>query len=637
MTSTDKYRIHFDAIALRSRDRPSTGFRLQAQNRPFTLKIMALCRHLPDIVLQQSRERPDKGALWVTDQGCYRALSFQALWNRIQAMAIALSGLSVQRGDRVAILAQNRPEWVIADLAIMAIGGIVVPVYPTLSAEEIAFILNDCQVKAIFTEDAAQDQKIRAQAKELGSLQCVIRMEDGSEAIPGIVSHSFSELAAQGAHVDARQQAGFLSGLEAVSREQVASIVYTSGTTGTPKGVQLTHENFLSNVEDILAALTVTASDSVLSFLPLSHVFERTTGYYTVLAAGGAIYYARSMDTIAEDMAVVKPTVVISVPRLYEKMHARIYGSLSGVKKAVFFWALGVGKQASRLREAHHPFPLILKWKWRLAVRLVFAKIQGRTGGRIRFFVSGGAPLSPELALFFDTIGLLILEGYGLTETSPVIAFNRPDDRKLGTVGKPLARMQVRIAVDGELDVKGPSVMKGYYHRPAETAEAIDSDGWFHTGDIAELDSDGFLKIIGRKKELIVLSNGKKVAPAPLENRLLESRYISQVMVVGEGRNYLTALIVPEFDQLKAYAEKAGITDGHSDAFLASESAQSLYRSVIQEKVSNLARFEQIKKFRLLLTPFSIESKTLTPSLKIRRQEVLRQYHTLIDQMYAEA
>lgn len=557
-------------------------------------------KNLVQLLLQNLNRRPMKQALYVKRQGLYTPVTYQEWFENVKWFALGLTQLAVGENDFIALVSGNRPEWVYADMGIMSIGAVNVPIYSTLTAPEIAYVLQDSAAKIVIVENQDHLDKVLTIASTCPALAHIVTIDRHlKNADP--MCMSMDDVQTLGKQSTSTAYDDYLSHLDRISSDHLASVVYTSGTTGEPKGVMLTHGNFLADVRDILLALPVQESDVVLSFLPLSHVFERTTGYYSVVAAGGSIYYAESMDTIAANMLEVRPTVVVSVPRLYEKMQTRINDSLSGFKKQLFLWATRVAQW-----KGHENRGRSVSWglqiQYWIADRLVLRKVRERIGGRLRFFVSGGAPLSKDIGRFFENLGLLIIEGYGLTETSPVIACNRLDQYKLGTVGKVLPGQEVRLGDDGELQVKGPIVMRGYLNLPEKTAEVLDADGWFHTGDIAEIDSDGFISIVDRKKDLIVLSNGKKVAPQMVEMRLKSDPMIAQAIVCGEGRNYLTALIVPDFPRIRRIKKMAShYSDGdiaHHPKILA------MFQKIVEKKMRGLANFEQIKKFELLTHVF---------------------------------
>jgi len=442
----------------------------------------------------------------------------------------------------------------------------------------------------------------------------------------------------------AEGQAALAQGPEAVRRlsdsvtpETIATLIYTSGTTGVPKGVMLTHANLVSNVRDALLDFEIGPADSAVSVLPLSHIFERMAGHFTLISRGVSVAYAESVDTFAADLAAVRPTIVFAVPRLFERIYARVIDAAvagGAVKRLIFFQARDVALRWARgLVAGTKPSPW-LALQHGVYDRLVYAKLRARTGGRIRFFVSGGAPLNAEIAEFFLGAGLPVLEGYGLTETSPVIAVNRPAHNKPGTVGPPIVNVLVRIADDGEILVQGPGVMKGYLHLPGETAAALEG-GWFHTGDIGHLDTDGHLVITDRKKDLLITAGGKKVAPQPIENALKTSKYIAEAVLIGDKRPYVSALIVPQFEQLEAYARYKGISFVERRDLIKHPAIVDLIRRQVAEHTKELARFEQIKRFELLANEFSQDAGELTPTLKVRRKIVVQRYAREIDALYA--
>ena len=549
--------------------------------------------------------------------------------------ALGLSGLGVGRGDRVALLSPNRLEWAVADYGILLLGGINVPIYPTLLPEQIAYILNDAGARAVVVADEAQAAKVLEIRGQVRSLEAIIQI-DGARA-SGVLS--LEELRAQGATRYAAGAAEIERVALSVAPGDPCSFIYTSGTTGDPKGVVLSHWNIVSNVLAALEIFDISSRDTALSFLPLSHIFERMAGYYTMLFAGASIAYAESIDTVPQNLQEVHPTVMVSVPRLYEKMYARILDTaLAGgfVKKNIFFWAKKTGERWADLRLAHRPVPGGLARSYGIAQRLVFGKLKQRTGGEMRFFISGGAPLAPEIAKFFYAAGLTILEGYGLTETSPVITANTFSAIKLGTVGRTLPGIEVRIAEDGEILTRGPHVMQGYYRNDAATRAAIDADGWFATGDIGELDDEGFLRITDRKKDLLVTAGGKNVAPQPIENMLKQDKFISECVLIGDRRPFIAALIVPNFETLQKYAKRKAIIYTSMKGLINEPRVQDLFSRRVQRYNESLARFEQVRQFRLLDQELTLEAGELTPSLKVRRRRVLEKYADLIATIYPE-
>jgi len=579
-------------------------------------------------------KKPD--ALQYRKDGTYRPISHAEIIERVRHLARGLSSLGVRRGDRVAILSENRPEWAIADFACLTAGMTDVPIYPTIPAEQIAYILKDSGAAAIFVSNQVQAEKIRQIRGQLSALKAVIAFDD----IPGLANMSIGELEKRGRQGENRETiATYREDALTVRPDDVATIIYTSGTTGEPKGVMLTHDNIFSNVQAARKAIPFEGEDTALSFLPLSHIFERMGGHYLMWATGTSIAYAESIDTVPVNLQEVKPTIVLSVPRLYEKMYARVLETaLTGgfLKKKIFFWARGVADRWASERLAGRTPAGMLASQYGLAQKLVFSKLKARTGGRLRYFVSGGAPLAPEINKFFYAAGLEILEGYGLTETSPVIAVNTPANFQIGTVGKPIDGVEVAIAADGEILTRGPHVMKGYYNKPEATREAIDPDGWFHTGDIGEI-RDGFLAITDRKKDIIVTAGGKNIAPQPLENKVKTNKYVAQAVMIGDKRKFPSMLVVPNFDQLEKWAMKRNIIWTDRAQLLRMPTIQAKMEREVATELQGAAHFEVPKKIGLLEHDFSIESGELTPTQKVKRRVIDKNYKTLIDSLYDEA
>jgi long-chain acyl-CoA synthetase len=569
--------------------------------------------------------------------GAWRSLTHQEVVQRVERAGLALKRLGVRRGDRVAILSENRPGWLVADFACLAIGATDVPLYPSLPARQIHYILNDSGAVAIFVSSAPQLAKILEIRAELPALTHVIAMDPDARA-PGVMG--LAELYAMGAEAQAAGEgARFKEEALSARPDEVATIIYTSGTTGDPKGVMLTHDNIWSNVVSALQVLHIGPEDSALSFLPLSHSFERMAGHYTMFHAGTTIYYAESIDTVPQNLVEVSPTVVTSVPRLYEKMYARVLeNALAGgpVKKRVFFWARGVADRWADYRLAGAEPPRVLSWQYGLAQRLVFSKLRARTGGRLRFFVSGGAPLVPEIAKFFYAAGLPIVEGYGLTETSPAICVNLLERLRLGTVGPPLPGVEVKIAPDGEILTRGRHVMKGYYNKPEASREALDPDGWFHTGDIGRLDAEGCLRITDRKKDVIVTAGGKNVAPQPIEGMVKQSKFVANAVMLGDKRKFCIMLVVPNFEHLEAWAKHKNLAYVDHRGLIRMPEVQAKMEREVVKTLHDLASYETPKKLLLLEHDFSIENGDLTPTLKVRRRIVEKKYQRQIDALYLE-
>jgi long-chain acyl-CoA synthetase len=567
--------------------------------------------------------------------GAWRDISTEEFGARVRFAALGLLALGVGKGDRVAILSENRPEWTVCDHAILGLGAVNVPIYPTLLTDQIRYILDNSQSKVLVLSTADQLAKV---APILGSLPHLTRLVIMADA-PGrpAASIGWGDLLKEGDRLRRSDAGRFDAARQAVGPEDLASILYTSGTTGDPKGVMLTHGNFASNVNATLRIIPFSSEDVTLSFLPLTHVFERMVEF-AYLAAGATIAYAESIEAVPQNIAEIRPTVVAGVPRLFEKMHARILETVrasSFIRRAIFNWAIGVGRRRALAVLDHRPPPLWARIAHPIADHLVFAKLRQRMGGRLRFFISGGAPLAPEISEFLHAAGLRVLEGYGLTETSPVVAVNTLDQTRIGTVGPVIPGVEVRIAPDGEILVRGPNVMKGYFRDEQATREAMEG-GWFHTGDIGLVDADGFLKITDRKKEVLKTSGGKMVAPQPIENLLRTDRFISQAVLIGDRRNFISALIVPDARLLESYARRKAIPFTSVDDLVRDPRVLDLFRRRVEAKMSGLPSYSTIKKIRLLARELTQESGELTPTLKVKRRVVEQKYAGLIDSMYTE-
>ncbi len=575
-------------------------------------------------------------AYQVKRDGKYHPVSHAEVRERVTLLALGLQQLGFTRGDRVAILSENRPEWAFADWACLTLGMADVPIYPTLPAAQITHILVDSGSTAIFVSGDAQAAKVAEIRSQLPSLRHVITF---AQTKPAGVDLTIAEVEAMGAAADsAERRAAWKAGALAVKPDDLATLIYTSGTTGLPKGVMLTHDNLYFNARAGLTVLPFTLKDVALSFLPLSHVFERS-GDYLFWAAGVSIAYAESIDTVPLNMSEVRPTLCMSVPRLYEKMYARVLeNGLSGgaARKQVFFWARAVADAWADETLAGRKPGALLAMKYALAQKLVFGKLKARTGGRLRYFVSGGAPLAPEINKFFYAAGLAILEGYGLTETSPVISCNTPEAFRIGTVGRPFPDVEVSIAADGEILTRGRHVMAGYYQNEEATKEAIDSDRWFHTGDIGVLD-DGYLVITDRKKDIIVTAGGKNIAPQPIEGAIKTNKYVSQAVMIGDKRKFTIVLVVPNWEQLERWAGRKNIIWTQRSQLLEMPTIRAKMEKEIAKQTAGLAKFEAPKKVALLEHDFSIERGELTPTLKVKRRVIDKDYKTLIDSLYDSA
>jgi long-chain acyl-CoA synthetase len=568
--------------------------------------------------------------------GKYHPISHADVLKRVRHIALGLASIGVERGARVGIMSENRPEWALADWACLCSGLTDVPIYPTLPAEQTVHPLNDSGAVALFVSTAEQAKKAASVRSEYKTVRTIISFVD---AKPDGVDMTLAELEAKGAALDSPAKAAeFKASALTVQPDDLATLIYTSGTTGLPKGVMLTHDNISSNVKASQKKVPVTEGDVALSFLPLSHIFERM-GDYLFFSMGVSIAYAESIDTVPLNLSEVKPTFCMSVPRLFEKMYARVVeNAVSGgaVKAKIFHWAVAVADRwADEVLAGRQPGGF-LAWQYGVAQKLVFSKLKERTGGRLKYFVSGGAPLTPSINKFFYAAGLKILEGYGLTETSPVIAVNSEDAFRIGSVGKPVEGCEVKIAADGEILTRGPHVMKGYYNRPDATAECIDADGWFYTGDIGVLE-DGFLRITDRKKDIIVTAGGKNIAPQPIENRIKTNKYVSQAVMIGDKRKFPSVLIVPNWDNLEKWAGIKNIIWTERKQLLEMPTIQAKMDKEVRSTLVGLASFESPKKIGLLEHDFTIERGELTPKMSVKRKVIDTQYKTLIDSLYEGA
>ncbi|HEX2059771.1 MAG TPA: long-chain fatty acid--CoA ligase [Thermoanaerobaculia bacterium] len=555
----------------------------------------------------------------------------------VRWLATALNDMGVKAGDRVAILSENRPEWTMTDFAILTASGVSVPVYPTLLGWQIEYILNDAGTVALICSNQEQLDKVLEIRSHVPCLHHIIVCDPPATMPPGV--HTFTDAVERGKKAEQQRGTAWFEQSRASRKpDDLATLVYTSGTTGNPKGAMLTHGNITSNVTTVRDVVPFQPGDTALSILPLSHILERMVDFL-YLYKGGCIAYAENVTKVADNLQEVKPEFFAAVPRLFEKMRARIMDNVATAPPArqkIFHWALKVAEERLPYRIDRKPLPLGLKLKSAVADKLVFSKILARLGGRVKYVVSGGAPLSAELAAFFIGAGVEILEGYGLTETSPVIAVNRPDKRRLGTVGPVIDGVEVKIAPDGEILSRGPHIMKGYWNNPEATAQAIDPDGWFHTGDIGEIDSDGFLRITDRKKDIIINAYGKNIAPQPLEALLKSSPYVGTPVLIGDRRKYLAALIVPNFEKLEREASALGIDFKDRDDLVNDARVKKLIQDEIDRFNQNLDRQEKIRRFALLSRDFTIEDDEITPSLKVKRKNIDQKYKHVIDTLYAD-
>lgn len=589
---------------------------------------------LAQIFQQQARKYRTRVFLKDKHRGTWRDHSWDSVADATMRLRAGLAGMGIRAGDRIAILADNSPRWVIADQAALGLGAIVIPLYPTGAAEEIRHILTDSGARVAMVGADALLAKLR-ESGPLPALERIIAMYPEATARPGQASRGNGEIP-----VMSFEQACAAEPMPAIdgARDDLATFVYTSGTTGPPKGAMLSHGNIIANCESNMAALELVDGDMTLSFLPVAHSFERTAGYYTVIAAGGTIAYAEGLGQIAQNLLEVEPTVVLTVPRLLEAIHSRVMRTVESspsARQRIFRAAMATGAKAAEYRHHGRPLPIHLAATMALFRRLVFAKIRSIFGSRLRYLISGGAPLPVEINRFLSAAEVPVVEGYGLTEAAPVVAANLHGRTRIGTVGRALKNVEVRAAADGELLVHGANVMKGYYKREAETREVIDADGWLHTGDIGRIDAEGYITITDRKKEIIVLSGGKNVSPANLEARLTSDPYIAQACVIGDRRKHLAAILAPNFERLaETELERLGLAGLPQEELAASPKLREFFSKRIREFNRPLSDVERIADFVLTARPFARENGEMTPTLKLRRKIVQEHYRAQIEAMY---
>lgn len=614
---------------------------------------------IPRVFLRVAEHFAHKPALYEKSEGHFQPLSFRELKSYAMAFAAELIGQGLPLQGKVALFLKNSPDWAIADFGVLLAGGVTVPIYETLSSGVIRHILNDSGAELLMVEDRKFFEKIEAIRSELPQLQWIVARKPwpGCERQGVILKEEFLANGRKRLETD---PAIVTSRLEWVRRDDLASIVYTSGTTGDPKGVMLTHRNFLSNVYGILSVTRMDHRDVFLSILPLAHTFERTLGHYGPLLSGASVAYSEGPEKLLQNLHEVRPTVCCGVPRIFEKVYTKMLGDLQGasrVKKKIFHWALETGGLVQERQEAalrrfgsdkrsrHRPEDLnhdsfvlarhpTLYFKHRLANFMVYRKIRKKLGGRLRYFVSGGAPLNSKITDFFHKLDVQVYEGYGLTETSPIISFNYSNKMKPGTVGKLLPSVQLKFSEEGEICVKGPNVMAGYYNNPQATREVVDSEGWFHTGDVGQWDENRFLKITDRIKELIVLSTGKKVPPLPIENKLTLSPLVAQTIVVGNREKFISAMIFPNEQELRKLAQEQGLGELSFAELCEQPAVMEKFSELIKGVNQDLSHYEKIKNFKLMPLDLSVEPELLTPTFKVKRRMVDKKFKTQIEALY---
>ncbi len=598
------------------------------------LEQLAEPKTLPELFLRSASEFDLPNALNYKKDGEWKIISSADMVARAENMALGLYSLGLRKGDRAAILAPNSPDWTLADAGCQFAGVIDVPIYTTLAADSVRYILDDSGARVIFLQDGESYVRLMPVIETCKSIEKIVLFGPYASGDERVIS--LGELERKGHHFRSEESSLIKQLREAVATSDIATLIYTSGTTGEPKGVMLTHSNLISNVLDASEKYFFDGQDISLSVLPLAHVFERT-GMYVYIRYGMCVYYAESIDKVPDNLKEVRPTIFIGVPRIFEKVfeRARLRAAQAGrVNEIVFDWAIDVAKEYAALQEKGEPIPIALAAQHAVADKVVYQKLRDFFGGRLRFCITGGAALPDEIFLIFTGAGISIMQGYGLTETSPVISSNNPFAVRVGTVGQPIRNVKVRIASDGEVEVTGPGVMLGYYHKDEATKEAFTEDGWFRTGDIGNLDKDGFLCITDRKKELFKTSGGKYIAPSPIEQMLRSSRFVNQAVLVGNERKFPAALIVPNFEMLESYAKLKELDIKKPNEFCSHPRILDLFDRQIESHTSGLSQYEKVKKFALLEHELTIENGELTPTLKLKRRVIDTKYRQVIDDIY---
>ena len=594
-------------------------------------------RSVPDMLRSNASVFGARPALKYRKQGVFVTLTYAAYYERVLMVSRGLGKMNVKPGDRIAILSENRVGWVIADMGILCCGAVTVPVYPTNTPEQIEYTINHSGARILFVSGKFQYTKLLKIKERIPGVELVVSFERflGDQSLPVTTFYQLSEIDSP---ISADEKKEIEAGIDLIEPDDMLTLIYTSGTTGIPKGAMLSHRNILSNTEYLtVQSSSVGADDVLLSFLPLSHILERTVGYYMAIRNGAMLAFADSIEKVPENMLEIRPTVMVSVPRLFEKIYHRIFENahqMPPVKRALFHWGVDIGKKYVTATYIDKQPSTLLNFKYALADRLIFSKIRARFGGNMKLFCSGGAPLDKTINEFFWILGIPIFEGYGLTETSPALCFNSFEHIRFGSVGFPLKETEFKIAEDGEILVRGPQVMLGYYNDPAATAEAI-QDGWLKTGDVGHID-DGFICITDRKKELIITAGGKNIAPQPIENELKMDKFVTSAYVYGDRKPYLTALIVPNLERLLEFAKEKRIHYYELDDLVMHEPVQKLFEQRLIEINSRLAPYETIKKFILLVHDFSVEGGELTPTLKLKRKIIYEKYKHRIEDLYID-
>jgi long-chain acyl-CoA synthetase len=583
-----------------------------------------------DLFIRVAAAANPRAVLWQDEFGHWVPISSDQIYQRVRALAKTFLDWGAEKGSRIAIISENRWEWGVTDFATLAIGAANVPIYPTLTGEQVAVLLQDADCRIAVVSTRQQFDKLNA-VRDQTRLERIVIM-DSTAPPEGAIA--LSEVLAGADARGAERDPVFDALVRSVKPSDLATLIYTSGTTGEPKGVMLTHGNISSNQQYALAEFSIDQTDACISFLPLSHITARALDY-AMYSRGAQVAYCSQFDKLPQAMKEIRPTVFVGVPRVYEKIRQEVErrSALSPTKNRILSWAIGVG---GRHRDTVYSGGSPPSVTWKLARKLVYDKVREAFGGRVRIFISGGAPLGIDTAKWFAAAGIPVWEGYGLTETSPVIALNSPVSQRMGSVGRPLPNVELKFAEDGELLTRGPAVFSGYWNKPTENAECFDAEGWFRTGDIAHLDADNFLYITDRKKELLKTSGGKLVAPQPIENKLKNSRLVAQAALVGDKHKFISALISPNFAALEEWAVQHGIGATTRQELVSDSQVTALYGQIVREVNGTLANFETIKRFRIVPEEWSLDSGELTPSMKLKRRVITAKYAKTVDELYAD-
>ncbi|HXG86370.1 MAG TPA: long-chain fatty acid--CoA ligase [Pyrinomonadaceae bacterium] len=594
-------------------------------------------RTLGELFTKGATEHNRADALNYKKDGAWRSISSSEMISRSENISLGLYSLGIGKGDRIALLGANSPEWTLTDAGCQMAGVIDVPIYTTLASDAVCYIVNDSGARVFFLQNREIFERVKEILPKCETLEKLVFFEAETDLPENAIL--LEDLEKSGAKIKTENPELIKNLAGAIEPNDVATLIYTSGTTGAPKGVMLSHANLIANVINAGAEFSFSSKDIPISILPLSHVFERS-GMYLYIYSGMAIHYAESIERAADNLLEVRPTIFAGVPRIFEKAYAKARvkaAQKSRVKEKIFDWAIETGKNHAGKIERKQPIPRLLAAKHSIADHLVFSKFREFFGGRLRFCVTGGAAISDEITLIFNGAGVRIMQGYGLTETAPVVSTNTPMASRLGSVGKPIHNVEIRVAEDGEIEVRGANVMLGYYNKPDATRRAFTEDGWFKTGDIGSLDKDGFLIITDRKKELFKTSGGKYIAPSPIEQLIKGSRFVSQVVLIGAERKFPAALIVPNFEQLAGYAKHKNLDIKTPAEFCAHPKIVNLFERQIAELTGNLSQYERVKKIALLENELTVESGELTPTLKIKRRVVDEKYREIIEKIYNDA